>query len=187
MTDYKPEIIQDIGQNLKKERKSAQLTIEHLSRMSGVSGITISNIENHRSNPTVTVLWKLAEALNVPFTHLFGAKSTIPVSIAKLATHYEIPDPESNWYVEPIFNQADMEVYRVKLKANSSYSMTPQHLNSIEVVTVMTGKLSLMIGEETYEVDTFESINFSASNKHTYINETNEDIYLNIVVKYQNI
>ena len=187
MTDDKPEIIQDIGHNLKRERKAVQLTIEQLSKISGVSGITISNIENHRSNPTVTVLWKLAEALNVPFTHLFGAKSSIPVSITKLATRYEIPDPDSNWYVEPIFNQADMEVYRVKLNARSSYSMTPQHLNSIEVVTVMTGRLRLIIGDETYDIERFESINFSASNKHTYINETNEDIYLNIVVKYQNI
>lgn len=186
-TQFKPQIIQEIGDNLKIQRKKAKFTIEELSKASGVSIITISNIENHKSNPTVTVLWRLAESLQVPFTRLFSAQTKIPIRINKLSNRTFINDDNQNWDVEPIYNQGNTEVYRIKLSAHSSYTTQSQPNDPVEIVTVMSGQLTLIIDAQTYLLNEFESITFSAVGQHSYKNETNHDIFLNIVVKYQNI
>ncbi|MGJ0706931.1 helix-turn-helix domain-containing protein, partial [Enterococcus avium] len=177
--------VMEIGNNLKEKRREKGFTIEELSKRSGVSGITISNIENHKSNPTVIVLWKLSQALDVVFTTLFAAKKNELLTVSKLNDHYFMPDSNNNWFVEPIYHLNDLEIYRVKLKAKSSYTTVEQSNNSIEIVTLMSKSLKLIINNSEYQVNQFESISFNGSQPHTYINETDEEIFLNIVVKYR--
>ncbi|MFP8866697.1 helix-turn-helix domain-containing protein [Enterococcus faecalis] len=178
-------VVSDIGINLRRERKSKKLSIEELSKKSGVSGITISNIENKKSNPTVSVLWKLSEALGVPLTKLFGKLSDSPVKVSKLNQSPYMTDYKGNWIVEPIFYQDNLEVYRVIMMPNSRYSIEKQHENSLEILTVMSGKINVLIDDSKYSLQDFETISFSASKKHTYINEGTSKIYLNVIVKYQ--
>ena len=49
----------------------------------------------------------------------------------------------------------------------------------------MSKSLKLIINNSEYQVNQFESISFNGSQPHTYINETDEEIFLNIVVKYR--
>lgn len=60
-----------IGQNLKALRQSRKLTIDTVAKASGVSGATISRIENGRLSPTYEVIVNLAQALDVDIRDLF--------------------------------------------------------------------------------------------------------------------
>ncbi|NSN12080.1 helix-turn-helix transcriptional regulator [Enterococcus faecalis] len=176
--------VTDIGLNVKKERKSKKLSIEKLSKISGVSGITISNIENKKSNPTVSILWKLAEALEIPLTKLFSKNSVSSVKVSRLNNSSFVTNYKHNWRVESIFSQENIEVYRVKMSQKSSYSVEKHHQNSLEILTVMSGKIKLILDGKEFEVNKFETISFPASQQHTYVNDCSSDIYLNIIVKY---
>ncbi len=179
-------LINNVGLDLRQLRKEKKLTIDQLAEQSQVSGITISNIENGKSNPTLNSLWKLSEALNVPLTKILGYSTTI-TTISSFSESYFINDLENGWVVQPIFQDDNIEVFRVCLKANMSNSVINQTKGSIEIITVMKGDLILKVKEQVYSLTTFDSINFDSGTQHEYINETNEDIFLNIVVKYQNI
>ncbi|MGX7013982.1 helix-turn-helix domain-containing protein [Vagococcus silagei] len=176
-------LINQMGKNLRDLRKNKGLTMEQLANLSGVSGITISNLENGRSNPTINVLWKLAEALDITLTQLVGyAQPTTEVS--KLETTHFISDLATGWLIQPVFQEDKIDVFRVCLKAKATHQERHQSKNTTEVITVMKGSLLLKVGNQTYRLDEYDSINFDSGLAHDYINDTNEDILLNIVVKY---
>lgn len=54
-----------LGQNLKKIRTAKAITQGDISRKLGVSRGFISNIENGKTNPTLSTITKLAKALRV--------------------------------------------------------------------------------------------------------------------------
>ncbi|MGL5802437.1 MAG: helix-turn-helix domain-containing protein, partial [Cetobacterium sp.] len=57
-----------IGQRLNRLRKDKNLSLEELSFQTGVSKAMLSQIENGKSNPTVSTLWKISTALKVSFS-----------------------------------------------------------------------------------------------------------------------
>lgn len=60
----------ELGKRIRKVRKSKGLTIETLSYMSGVNRNYISDLERGTRNPTITILYKLAEALETDIKNL---------------------------------------------------------------------------------------------------------------------
>lgn len=178
--------IDQVGKQIRNLRKEQQLTIEQLAQKSEVSGITISNIENGRSNPTLNILWKLTEALNVPLTTILGYSSETK-TITKSANSCFSNDLEKGWLVQPIFQEDNVDMFRVCIKAHSRKKQEHQSKDSTEIITVMNGHLTLVVGDKTYKLETFDSINFNAGASHEYINDTDEDLYINVVVKYKNI
>ena len=184
----KNQLNHDIAVELRRIRKQKKLTIEELASLSNISGITISNIENGRSNPTLNSLWKLADTLQVPLTKLLGYSHTeTEVSSVSEDSSYFMNDLEKGWVVQPVFQEGNIEVFRICLKANSSINRSHQMKDSTEIITVMNGSLKLNVGDKHYNLSTYDSINFDSGTEHEYINNSNDDVFLNIVVKYNNI
>src|SRR4029079_1582324 len=76
-----------IAQNIRQLRQSRNLTQEQLSRISGVPRPTWSNLESGSANPTVSVLIKVAAALQVPVEELISP----PKAIARFYRAATIP------------------------------------------------------------------------------------------------
>ena len=62
-----------VGATLATLRQSRALSLDELSRMAGVSKSMLSQIERAQANPTVAVVWRLANALGVPLAELLGS------------------------------------------------------------------------------------------------------------------
>jgi len=54
-----------IGKIIKKRRQELNLELKDLQDYSGVNYVSISNIENGKSNPTIKILEKLLDALGM--------------------------------------------------------------------------------------------------------------------------
>ena len=65
----------DLGKQIHTRRKNLGLEITDLSDYSGVTPSTISNIENGKSNPTITTLEKLLIPLGLELTTILKVKS----------------------------------------------------------------------------------------------------------------
>ena len=59
-----------IGENLRRYRLAGGWTQEALAHAAGVAHMTVSRLERDVQEPSVTVLRKLATALNVPLAAL---------------------------------------------------------------------------------------------------------------------
>src|SRR3982750_3523654 len=61
-----------VAENLRERRKTRGLSLDELAAASGVSRAALSQIETQKSHPSLSVLWKIAVGLQIPFSELLG-------------------------------------------------------------------------------------------------------------------
>ncbi|MFJ8064497.1 helix-turn-helix domain-containing protein [Psychrobacillus sp. NPDC096426] len=183
MDDPKQVVLQ-VGTALRKLRKEKQLSLEDLSEITGVSKLTLGNIERGETNPTLGMLWKISKGLSIPLMALFATESN--VNLSRAGKGLRIAGDQKTWIVEPIFQNAsnEIEMCRAYLQPNSTYHPEKHHHNTTEIVTVMTGAITINVNEESYKLNQFDSISFRADGTHSYINNSNDVVVLHILLKY---
>ena len=62
-----------VGANLRRLRKAQGHSLERLAELSGVSRAMLGQIETGKSVPTVSLLWKVADALKSSYEELWEA------------------------------------------------------------------------------------------------------------------
>ncbi|MCM3773739.1 helix-turn-helix domain-containing protein [Priestia aryabhattai] len=183
-TDNPKQVVLQVGGVLRKLRKEKNLNLEELSELSGVSKLTLGNIERGETNPTIGVLWKISKSLSIPLMALFSTESD--VNLFRAGEGLRIVGEESNWAIEPIFQNVNnnMEMYRAYLQPNSSYYPEKHHHNTTELATVMSGTITIKVNNESYSLNQYDSISFSTNGTHSYTNHTNDVVVLHIILKY---
>jgi transcriptional regulator with XRE-family HTH domain len=61
-----------VADNLRERRRVSNLSLDELAKLSGVSRAALSQIETCKTNPSLSVLWKVAVGLKIPFAELIG-------------------------------------------------------------------------------------------------------------------
>src|SRR5574339_1124703 len=64
----------DVGTRLRELREAHNVSMRGLATASGLSANALSMIERGKTSPSVSTLYKLADALGVPITAFFGVK-----------------------------------------------------------------------------------------------------------------
>lgn len=62
----------DVATNLRRVRHQQGYSLETLAKKSGVSRAMLGQIETGKSMPTITLIWKVANALGIPATALIA-------------------------------------------------------------------------------------------------------------------
>lgn len=178
------QIILQVGSALKKLRKEKQLSLEELSELTGVSKLTLGNIERGETNPTLGMLWKISTGISLPFMALFASQNHVQLHRAGQGLRFA--SEQKNWHVEPIFQNAsnDIEMYRAYLQPNSTYHPERHHANTTEIATVMSGTITIDVNDESYTLNPYDSISFRADGAHSYSNPTDSEVVLHIILKY---
>ncbi|BCB02963.1 helix-turn-helix domain-containing protein [Bacillus sp. KH172YL63] len=175
-----------IGENIRRIRRERGFSLEQMAERTGVSKAMIGQIERGDSNPTVAILWKIANGLKVSFSSLIE-KPASQVSII----HYEDVQPvledDGHYIVYPIFPFDPLkkwESYRVELKHGCAYKNDGHTKGVEEYITVLSGSIRLKIGGETYDLTEGSSIRFAADSGHEYTNDTGEMAVCQMVIYY---
>lgn len=179
-------ISKKVGETLRYLRHERGLSLEELSSRIGISKLTLGNIERGEGNPTLAVIWKIANGLKVPVSSLLDVEPDVSIAPA-LNSKMQIVSANEAFFVQPLFhsaNPATFETYRAHLLPESSYRSEAHPAGVSEYVTVMTGRLVMQVGTESYELDTHDSIRFHAQTEHTYKNPGTEMTTLHIVISY---
>src|SRR5262245_27232372 len=66
------ELTRRVAEHLRVLRRTRGYSLDDLAARSGVSRATLSQIETAKTNPTISVLWKISSGLGVPFSALLG-------------------------------------------------------------------------------------------------------------------
>lgn len=70
--DPEADLHRAIGQSIRRERKAQELTLKQLARRTGLSVSLLSQIERAESSASVSSLFKIASALKLKMSELFG-------------------------------------------------------------------------------------------------------------------
>ena len=169
MTD-RAEIMQRLAESLKNTRTERGLSLDAISRLSGVSRSMVSQIERGESSPTVATLWNLTQALGVDFAGLIDAQTERPAisflssedtpTIAKQAEGVTIR------ILSPPEETGRHEVYELSFQAGGSLDSAPHSAGTREHLTVFDGTLTVTSGDAEQSLSAGDTARYSADQPH---------------------
>ncbi len=182
--DYITEVVKE---NLKIIRHTKNLSLDKLASRCGVSRAMLSQIEQGKSVPTISVLWKIANGLNVPFSDLLKEKRSEGVFVLKYENSkmlYSSSKVFSSRALFPFIGNRKTEFYELILKPGGIEIAEPHQTGTTENIVVVTGKLRLRVGEQVVELEPKDSVYFRADVPHEYSNPTDQETLMYLVMDY---
>jgi transcriptional regulator with XRE-family HTH domain len=180
-------LAKQVGETLRRIRKEKGISLQELADLTEVSKLTLGNIERGEANPSLTVIWKIANGLTIPISALI--KDNQEVLVSRKNKGNKVLSANEACTLEPMFDTANygsLEIHRAFLKPNSEYSPSAHQSGVVEYVTVMAGELKIKIQDEYYHLDEYDSIKFNGDRAHAYINPTESVTVLHFVMTYAN-
>ena len=186
----------EIGRRLAAHRSSRGMKVSALAREVGVSPSLISQIERGQSRPSVSTLFALAQALDVPVDAFFRDHEQV-VARDAVETRAEPPGPreprrdhrhlvrrderavieiEGGVRWERLTPTALDEVEFLELVYGPGAESHPSLYRhpGMEMVLLLTGKLTIFVGFERYDLVPGDSICFASTTPHRYVNPGDE-------------
>lgn len=106
-----------VGNNLRRLRRRQGHSLERLAQLSGVSRAMLGQIETGKSVPTISLLWKVANALAVPFAHLLTAPDNHGTVVLRREQAKLLSSNDSRFVSRALFPfEADRRVEFYKLR-----------------------------------------------------------------------
>ncbi|HUI70005.1 MAG TPA: XRE family transcriptional regulator [Spirochaetia bacterium] len=161
-----------VSENLRLARKAQNLSLDELSRRSGVSKSMLRQIEIGRSSPTISVLWKVANGLKVPFSSLLAKKQT-GAEVADFTSQGQIRSGKKGYRLFPlVLFQPDrpFEVYYAEIDEGVEFDGEPHQGKARETVFVISGSIEVTLGDTTSVAHENQLVQFLAGSAHHYLN-----------------
>lgn len=184
------ELARRVADNLRARRKSRGMSLDDLANASGVSRAALSQIETHKSNPTVGLLWKIAVGLGVPFAELIGEVKG-GISVLRRTDGQVLRSLDGKLESRPLAPAGTsplVEVYELRLSARSTHAADAHAPGTHELVVVLSGSLRMRVAttaeeNEVYDLVAGDSISFPADVPHAYENPgSSEARYHNLII-----
>jgi transcriptional regulator with XRE-family HTH domain len=166
------DVARRVAVNLREKRKARGLSLDQLAAASGVSRAALSQIETLKSNPSLSVLWKIAVGLEIPFAELLGeAGPTVNLLRRKDAQVLRSSDGrmESRPAAPAGFSRF-IEVYELRLSPRATHASEPHAPGTQELIVVLSGLLCMHVGNDRYQLSPGDSLAFPADRPHAYEN-----------------
>ena len=176
------EITRVIGLNLKRVRLERGFSLDEVSARSKVSKSMLSDIERGRKCPTVAVLYKICEGINVSLPFLLKAPDKI-VEVVKSQNLVR----KGEFDVQQLFRydiQTSMEITKSRLEPGREVTTDSHGPNVWEYIMVIDGVFTLILDNEEYGLCKGEAVKFLANRKHTYANRTDKDVWVYDILHY---
>lgn len=176
-----------VAGSLRRLRKARGLSLDQLAVGSGVSRAALSQIEGSRTNPTLSVLWKIAVGLGVPFQALLGAEDEARARVLRAgdATTLRSTDGRvESRMLTPAGAAPGLEIYELRILPRGVLRSDAHGAGTTETVIVLTGALRVSVGEEAHELAPGDSMFFRADVPHAYENRSTHDARCLDVISY---
>ncbi|OQY54106.1 MAG: hypothetical protein B6245_21755 [Desulfobacteraceae bacterium 4572_88] len=159
-----------VAENLRNMRESRNLSLDGLSKLTGVSKSMLRQIETGKSSPTISTIWKIANGLRVSFTALLR-KPPVQAEVKSFRWEKSLTAESEHYRLFPLIPfepQQSFETYYVEIDPGTVFSGEPHEGNVYEYVFVLKGKIKIDVGGKTFEINESEFLQFEASCPHEY-------------------
>jgi len=180
------DITQAVAQNIRGIRERKKLTLDGAAKATGVSRSMLAQIEKGDVNPTISVLWKIANGYKVSFSSLIepGGEPTTVLPLSAIRPLVEDEGRFVNYPLFPFDEQRLFETYRIVVAPGGSLLAQP-HLNGTEeYVTVFEGDIEITAEDRHYPLHKGDSIRFKADVPHGYQNTGSAEAQMGMLIYY---
>ncbi len=158
-----------LGRNLKLLRDARGLTQSQIAKLAGLPRATWANLESGAANPTLSVLHRVARALQVSIEELlaipraaaaFYPRDTLPLRQRADGTLRRLlPDPIPG-----------MEIDRIEIAPRGRFPGVPHTPGTREYLTCEAGTLQLFAAGEQWTLEPGDVVAFRGDQRHSYGN-----------------
>jgi len=162
-----------VGQAIQKLRHSKQLTLDDLATQSGVSKAILSQIERDLSNPTLSTIWRITQALEMPLEDLLA--SSDPGSLfEKLPVHStpEVSNPQGTFRLRilgTLGSVATFQWYHFEAEPQAELISDSHGPGSLESITLSSGAVQVIIEDSRETVVAGETLRYQTDAQHHLI------------------
>jgi transcriptional regulator with XRE-family HTH domain len=162
----------DVGLRLKELREARNISMRSLATKSGLSANALSMIERGKTSPSVSTLYKLADALGISITSFFGSDSE------KKQVVFLKSDQRTRFgFTRGVFEalggeqfSGRVEPFMLTLESNAASGPHPMTHTGHEFVFCLRGELDYQVEKEIYHLSAGDSLLFAAQLRHKWRN-----------------
>ena len=177
-----------VGANLRRHRTRQGYSLDRLASLSGVSRAMLGQIENGKSAPTISLLWKIATALGVPFATLISSRQLSGTAVLRRDDAKILASSDGRFTSRALFpyeSERRTEFYELRLAPNHTEHAEPHAPGTIENLVVTQGTVEIVAGREAPQLlGEGDAIVFQADVPHRYRNMRSAEAILYLVMTY---
>ena len=175
-----------VGENLRRLRRKHGFSLDQLAHFSGVSRAMLGQIETGKSAPTINLLARIAEALNVSVPSLISHPEAGGTVIVSRDCATVLTSSAGGFICRalfPIGNSQGIEIYDVTIAPHHSETIAAHAPGAKKRLVVVSGELEVTVGVDSparlYEGD---AILFNADSAHCLRNSGEKEVKAFLVV-----
>jgi len=180
------DINDSVSKNIRNTREKKKLTLDMAAKVTGVSRSMLAQIEKGDVNPTLSVLWKIANGFKVSFSSLIEPIEQ-QTSVLKAEETAPIVEDGGRFLNYPCFafdERTLFETYRIRILPQGSLTAEAHLAGTEEFLTVFSGVLAVTAGEEHFVLRAGDSIRFRSDQPHSYQNPGETETELSMIIYY---
>lgn len=182
------DIIIQISNRLKDIRKEKNITLQEVAQEAGVTKGLISQIENSRTIPSLTVLISLIKALKIDLNEFFANIILHPpdtkVIYRKKENYQSFEKENAIGFSYQRLLSTRLQEYHVDFVLLTLQKDAHRPLvstDAFEFKYLLKGKVQYFIGTETYQLEEGDSIFFDARELHNPINKGEQEALMLVI------
>ncbi|WP_188191675.1 helix-turn-helix domain-containing protein [Nonomuraea sp. SYSU D8015] len=179
-----PELInQAIANNVRFQRSHRGLTLDQLAARSGVSRGMLVQVEQGRTNPSVSTLTRIASALGVTVARLVEVAD---VPMVRIVDKADVVTFHQGNVQAKLLVGADtpmiLELWDWHIGPGEHHDGDAHPPGTREMVTVLEGELTLTVYGKSHVIGKDDAVLFTADRPHRYANLGDQELRLIMVV-----
>ncbi|HMK89549.1 MAG TPA: XRE family transcriptional regulator [Methylocystis sp.] len=178
-----------VAERLKRLIAGKARSFERLSELSGIDASELMRIESGAEIPKIGHLWRIANALGVPFGSLVASKERQGVFVIRKNEAQAIASADGAFLTRPLFPydcRRPVEFYHVALGPSHIERAEAHAPGTKENLVVAKGQVEIIVGRESpAQLDEGDAIDFLADVPHSYRNLGTTTAILYLVMSYE--
>jgi len=165
-----------LGEKLRSLRLRKSMGLVQLGKHTGLSAAMLSKLERGKLFPTLPTLLRIALVFGVGLEYFFtDERKRHVVAIVRKKERLRFPDSPDGRSIAYNFESLDFKATERKLNAFyaefesiAADKSRPHQHPGVELLYLISGKLDLTIGSETFNLDSGDAVYFDSGVRHSY-------------------
>lgn len=162
-----------IARNARKLRTERHWSFDQLAGRSGLSKGMLIQIEQARTNPSIGTLCRLADAYGVTLAQIVELSDSASVRVVdshEVIRLWSGLDGSAGDLLVGVDRREHVELWRWRLAAGDVHQSEGHSEGTREMMAVLTGTLTLDVGDDTHTVPAGGAVLFDGDRPHAYRN-----------------
>ena len=176
-----------IGENLRRIRLERNLSLGQLAALSHVSKVMLSQIEKGAGNPTVNTVWKIADALQLPYTALLERNVDGGAEVRGGDLPAQALD-DGRGELRCYYHHAqdrNFELFQMSLQPGGVHVSQGHRERTEEYALVLSGTGRITLDDGDHILHAGDAISFRSDRLHRYCNDGGGELRLMILNDYR--